>query len=62
MKKDKLYSNEELELFEALEASVNNGSYKPLDIEELQHEKRYYQVVAENTIRKMTKKSLQIEI
>ena len=56
MKKDKLYSDEELELFEALEASVTDGSYKPLDKEELEREKRYYQEIAENTIKKMTKK------
>ena len=63
MKKTEIYSKEELELFDALEKDVANGSYKPLDKKELDHKKAFFKEVAINTIEKKTKKkSLNIRL
>ena len=56
MKKTGLYTQEELELFEALENDLDNGTYKPMQKKELENAKIYYQEIAENTIKKITKK------
>ncbi len=63
MKKTEIYSKEELELFEALEKDVDNGSYEPLDKKELDTKKSFFKEVAINTIAKKTKKkSLNIRL
>jgi len=63
MKNTELYTQEELELFEALEKDVDNGTYEPIPKKELEKAKTYYQEIAENTIKKMTKKkSLNLRI
>lgn len=51
-----LYTKDELKLFEALENDIDNGTYKPMSKQELEKEKNYYQEIASNTIKKMTKK------
>jgi predicted DNA binding CopG/RHH family protein len=56
MKKTELYTQEELELFEALENDLDNGTYVPMPKKELEKAKDYYQAIAENTIKKITKK------
>jgi len=56
MKKSELYTQDELELFEMLENNVENKDYKPTPTKELEEAKTYYQKVAQNTIKKMTKK------
>ena len=56
MKKDILYTNEELKLFEALEESIDSGEYRPIEAKELEKKKGYYQKIADNTIKKITKK------
>lgn len=63
MKKTALYSKEELALFEELEKDVDNGKYEPMPKFELEKAKKYYQKIADNTIKKMTKKkSLNLRI
>jgi len=63
MKKTELYSEEELALFEALEKDVDDGTYTPMPKKELEKAKEYYQNIAENTIKKMTrKKSLNLRV
>ncbi len=63
MKKDKLYTQEELELFKALENDIDNGTYEPMPQKELETQKKYYQDIALNTIEKMTrKKSLNLRV
>lgn len=52
MKNNELYTENELEFFEQIEA----GDYTPMPEEELGKSKKYYQKVAQNTIKKMTKK------
>ena len=56
MKKDELYTKEELELFNSLEDSIDNNTYKPMPKTELKKAKKYYQKVAKNTVDKITKK------
>jgi predicted DNA binding CopG/RHH family protein len=63
MKKAALYSQEELELFEELEKDIDNETYTPMPKKELEKAKSYYQKIANNTIKKMTKKkSLNLRI
>jgi predicted DNA binding CopG/RHH family protein len=56
MKDKKLYTNEEIALFEALENDIDKGVYKPLDSSQLKEKKDFFKQVASNTIEKMTKK------
>jgi len=56
MKQNNLYTEDELELFESLENSIDKNTYKPMPKEELKDVKKHYQQVAENTIKKITKK------
>ena len=56
MKQNNLYTKDELELFESLENSIDNNTYKPMPKEELKDAKKYYQQIAKNTIKKITKK------
>ncbi len=63
MKKRQIYSEEELELFEALEEDVASGNYKPLNKEELESKNSFFKEAAINTIKKKTKKkSLNIRL
>jgi len=63
MKKNEIYTEEELELFKALEDDLDNGTYEPMPKKELEKAKSYYQKIAGNTIKKMTrKKSLNLRI
>lgn len=63
MKKNKLYTEEELELFKALEDDLDNGTYESMPKKELEKAKGYYQKIATNTIKKMTrKKSLNLRV
>ncbi|MEA3521917.1 MAG: hypothetical protein U9R50_03005 [Campylobacterota bacterium] len=63
MKKTKLYTKDELELFEALEKDVDDGNYKPLEKKELDNKKAFFKEIAVNTIEKKTKKkSLNIRL
>ena len=58
-KNELIYTKEELNFFEEIEA----GNYTPMPKKELEEAKKYYQKVAENTIKKMTrKKSLNLRI
>ncbi|MEA2048416.1 MAG: antitoxin [Campylobacterota bacterium] len=59
MKNNELYTKEELELFEQIEA----GNYTPIAKEKLEKEKVLAQQIAQNTIQKMTrKKSLNLRV
>ncbi len=61
--KSEIYSTEEQELFQALEADVDNDEYQPLSPEALEKEKAFYQQVAVDTIAQKTrKKSLNIRL
>ena len=63
MKKNEIYTKEELELFKALEDDLDNGTYEPMPKKELEKKKDYYQKIATNTIKKMTrKKSLNLRV
>jgi predicted DNA binding CopG/RHH family protein len=54
-----IYTKEELELFEQIEA----GNYDSMPKEELKKEKEFYKQVATNTIKKITrKKSLNLRV
>jgi predicted DNA binding CopG/RHH family protein len=53
---NEIYSKEELELFKMLEDGIDNGTYKPMSGKELEKAKEYYKGVADNTIKKITKK------
>ncbi len=48
MKKTELYTQEELELFKALENDVDNNTYEPMKKRELEKAKEYYKSIAEN--------------
>jgi len=45
-----IYSTEEQELFQALEAEVDSEEYQPLSSEVLEKEKTFYQQVAVDTV------------
>jgi predicted DNA binding CopG/RHH family protein len=53
---EEIYTKEELELFKALEDGVDTKTHSSMPAKELKKEKEYYKKVAENTIKKMTKK------
>ena len=63
MKKNEIYTEEELALFKALEEDVDHGTYVPMPTKELEKAKAHYQKIATNTIKKMTrKKSLNLRV
>ena len=63
MKKNEIYSEDELELFEKLENDIVDGNYKPLSSKELSSKKSFFKEASINTIEKKTKKkSLNIRL
>ena len=63
MKKNEIYTKEELELFKALEDDLDKGTYETMPKKDLGKAKKYYQKIAENTMKKMTrKKSLNLRV
>ncbi len=58
-----IYSQEELELFEALESELENGKYQPMEKSALEEEREKAKQIAKKTIQKRTrKKSLNLRV
>ncbi|ATU05874.1 hypothetical protein BKN14_05615 [Candidatus Gracilibacteria bacterium HOT-871] len=55
MKKE-LYTKEELAFFDELENKIDTGNYEPIKIEELAKKRIETKKIAENTIKKRTRK------
>jgi predicted DNA binding CopG/RHH family protein len=63
MNKKALYSDDEIELFKALEDDIEKETYQPLSKQELATKKDFFKTVAVSTIEKKTrKKSLNIRL
>ena len=63
MNKNNLYSDDEIELFKALEDDIDQGTYKPLSAQKLAEKKAFFKSAAVSTIEKKTrKKSLNIRL
>jgi predicted DNA binding CopG/RHH family protein len=63
MKKNEIYTKEELELFKALEDELDKETYETMPKKDLEKAKKYYQKIAANTMKKMTrKKSLNLRV
>ncbi len=58
-----IYSQEELELFEALESKLKGGKYQPMEKSALEEEREKAKHIAKKTIQKRTrKKSLNLRV
>ncbi|MBB1564937.1 BrnA antitoxin family protein [Candidatus Gracilibacteria bacterium] len=55
MKKE-LYTKEELAFFQSLEKDIDSGNYEPMETQKLEKKRKETKKIAENTIRKRTKK------
>ncbi len=63
MNKKTLYSDDKIELFQALEDDIDKETYQPLSAEKLAEKKDFFKTVAVSTIEKKTKnKSLNIRL
>jgi len=63
MKQNEIYTKEELALFKALEDELDKETYETMPEKDLEKAKKYYQKIAENTMKKMTrKKSLNLRV
>ena len=56
MKKSKIYSKEELKMFERLEEQVEKWEYKPMERKRFEQLKKKAEKIAQNTISKRTRK------
>jgi predicted DNA binding CopG/RHH family protein len=56
MQDKKLYTEDELALFQSLENDIDNGTYKPMEASALHKKKKEFKAVADNTLKKMTTK------
>ena len=55
MKKE-LYTKEELAFFQSLEKDIDSWNYEPMETQKLEKKRKETKKIAENTIRKRTKK------
>lgn len=56
MQDKKLYTDDEMALFQSLENDIDNGTYKPMEASSLRKKKKEFKAIADNTLKKMTTK------
>lgn len=58
MKDKKVYTNDEIALFEAMENEIDNGTCKPLEVSQLDEKKKLFKQAADKTIEQTTKRKV----